>query len=104
MAAAGLITLVKTLPTIVAALKAGAADLRKDGGRRGRRRPHLTRPADDAWCWPARRVIVAADVGAAHLQAGAGRAHRASSHNLLAAVLVVVFGFLFVTVSSRIAA
>ncbi len=32
VAAAGLITLVKTLPTIVAALKAGAADLGKKGG------------------------------------------------------------------------
>ena len=33
VAAAGLITLVKTLPTIVAALRAGAADLRKSRTR-----------------------------------------------------------------------
>ena len=37
VAAAGLITLVKTLPTIVAALRAGAAELGRKGGGRGHR-------------------------------------------------------------------
>ena len=38
----------------------------------------------------------------AHLQAGARAPRPASSHNLVASMLVVIFGFLFVTVSSRI--
>ncbi len=45
VAAAGLITLIKTLPTIVAALRAGAAEIAEEGrARGGALRPHRARP------------------------------------------------------------
>ena len=47
-------------------------------------------------------LIVADDVGDAHVQPGRERPH-VVFENLAAAVFVVIFGFLFVTVSSRIA-
>ncbi len=74
VAAAGLITLLKTLPTIVAALKAGfkkksAADAAAgDGG------PHRPRPPEHAGAGRLRRDRAAALV-AADLQARARRAH-----------------------------
>ena len=52
VAAAGLITLMKTMPTIVAALKAGFA--KKAGGRRGCRGPDQPRPARIGRAWAAR--------------------------------------------------
>ena len=60
VAAAGLITLLRTMPTIISALRAGLKDVRAEG-------------ADTAWY-----------------------------QNLLAGIFVVAFGFLFVTVASRI--
>jgi uncharacterized oligopeptide transporter (OPT) family protein len=101
VAAAGLITLIKTLPTIVAALSAGAADLRKrnDGGA-----PAVGRTSQDL---PTTLVLVGSVVMVIAMwlflsfkpvpgaPTGAGA-------NLIASLLVVIFGFLFVTVSSRI--
>jgi putative OPT family oligopeptide transporter len=102
VAAAGLITLVKTLPTIIAALRAGAADLRKStadvpatGGRTSRDLPMTLVLAGSA-------VIVAAMWLFLTLKPVPG-APTGAFANLIASVLVVVFGFLFVTVSSRIA-
>ncbi len=102
VAAAGLITLMKTLPTIIAALKAGAADLRKSNGTAqadtgGRVNDDLKTTVVLGgslvivalmWCLLTFKPVPGASTG---LLA-----------NLLAAVLVVIFGFLFVTVSSRI--
>ncbi|PYQ46502.1 MAG: oligopeptide transporter, OPT family, partial [Acidobacteria bacterium] len=102
VAAAGLITLIKTTPTIVGALRAGAADLRRTDaavtGGRGRTQQDLPMTlvlAGSAiivvlmWVFLTFKPVPGAPTGA-----GA---------NLIASVLVVVFGFLFVTVSSRIA-
>ena len=101
VAAAGLITLVKTLPTILGALKAGAADLRKTAdaaaaeGRTSRDLPMKAVLAGSG-------VIVALMWGLLTFKPVPG-APTGVGENLLAALLVVVFGFLFVTVSSRIA-
>ena len=102
VAAAGLITLMKTLPTIVAALTAGAADLRKKSdaapARSGRTQSHdlpMTIVLGGAL------VIVAMMWVLLTLMPVPG-APTGALANLLAAVLVVIFGFLFVTVSSRI--
>jgi putative OPT family oligopeptide transporter len=102
VAAAGLITLVKTTPTIVAALRAGAADLRKtdthvaaSGGRTSQDLPMTLVLAGSAvivavmWAFLTFKPVPGAPTGAVA--------------NVIASVLVVVFGFLFVTVSSRIA-
>ncbi|HEU0094011.1 MAG TPA: oligopeptide transporter, OPT family [Vicinamibacteria bacterium] len=102
VAAAGLITLVKTTPTILAALRAGAADLRKAdanaaaaGGRTSQDLPMTLVLAGSAvivavmWAFLTFKPVPGAPTGALA--------------NVIASVLVVVFGFLFVTVSSRIA-
>jgi uncharacterized oligopeptide transporter (OPT) family protein len=103
VAAAGLITLVKTTPTILAALRAGAADLRKAdtkaaaaaGGRTSQDLPMTLVLAGSAiivavmWAFLTFKPVPGAPTGAIA--------------NVIASVLVVVFGFLFVTVSSRIA-
>jgi putative OPT family oligopeptide transporter len=102
VAAAGLITLVKTLPTIIAALTAGAADLRKSRaagqpaavGRTSRDLKITVVLAGSAamvlfvWSLLTFKPVPGAPTGV--------------FANLLASVLVVIFGFLFVTVSSRI--
>jgi putative OPT family oligopeptide transporter len=101
VAAAGVITLAKTLPTIWAAIAAGIKDVQ--AGRNGAS-PAATRVERDLpmkfvifgsiaviimmWALLTFRPIPGAETGL-----GA---------NLLAAIFVVVFGFLFVTVSSRI--
>src|SRR5204863_5344840 len=93
VAAAGLITLVKTMPTIVAALRAGAADLRKaDGGTvsvdRGRTQQDL----------PMTLVLAGAAIMVAVMWAfltfkPVPGASTGVGANVIAAVLVVVFGF-----------
>jgi putative OPT family oligopeptide transporter len=102
VAAAGLITLIKTTPTIVGALRAGAADLRRsqaggpvDEGRTSRDLPMTLVLAGSAlvvalmWAFLTFKPVPGAPTGFVA--------------NLIASLLVVVFGFLFVTVSSRIA-
>jgi putative OPT family oligopeptide transporter len=98
VAAAGLITLMKTLPTIVSALKAGLA--KKEGsdiggtGRTNRDLPSTLVLGGSAaivlilWALLTFKPVPGAATGVLH--------------NAAAAILVVVFGFLFVTVSSRI--
>ena len=102
VAAAGLITLVKTMPTILAALRAGAADLRRTDatvsasqGRTSQDLPMTLVLAGAAaivvvmWAFLTFKPVPGAPTG--------------PFANVIASVLVVVFGFLFVTVSSRIA-
>jgi putative OPT family oligopeptide transporter len=100
VAAAGLITLIKTLPTIVSALSAGFKNLR--GGGAASSKP--LRTADDlsmrtvligslllvifTFCFLTFKPVPGAEVGVLP--------------NLAAALFIVFFGFLFVTVSSRI--
>jgi putative OPT family oligopeptide transporter len=103
VATAGLITLTKTLPTIIAALKAGATEMRKGkgqgaavavGSRIDRDLPLTLVLAGSA-------VIVLLLWGLLTFMPVPG-AQTSVFHNVIAGLLVVIFGFLFVTVSSRI--
>lgn len=101
VAAAGLITLLRTMPTIISALRAGLKDV---GTKNGNEALASTRTEQDT---PMRWVIIGSVVIIAmmwvlltfHPMKGAGTYWY---QNLFAAVFVVVFGFLFVTVASRI--
>jgi len=114
VAAAGLITLLRTLPTIISALRAGLKDVRAEGAgqstasSRGGAGFVLTNPAlridrDISMRW----VILGSIVIIAmmwvlltfHPMKGAKTEWY---HNLLAGILVTIFGFLFVTVAARI--
>ena len=101
VAAAGVITLIRTLPTIVSALRSGLKDVRTQGAGDA---TGVIRIDQDI---PMRTVIAGSIVVIVmlwflltfHPMKGADTAWY---QNLLAAVFVVVFGFLFVTVAARI--
>ena len=101
VAAAGLITLIRTLPTIVSALTAGLKDVRAQRAGAAAEASRLERDL------PMKFVLIGSAVLLAMIWAlltfkpipGAGTG---LFSNLAAALLVMVFGFLFVTVSSRI--
>ncbi|HUS07339.1 MAG TPA: oligopeptide transporter, OPT family, partial [Bryobacteraceae bacterium] len=99
VAAAGLITLMKTIPTIVAAIRAGAKDLGKGGGTEGNKRTDRDLPITFALGGAA--VLLAMMWAMLTFKPVPG-AETSIFANLLAAVFVIIFGFLFVTVSSRI--
>jgi putative OPT family oligopeptide transporter len=100
VAAAGLITLVKTIPTIVAALRAGFADLGK-GGAAGASSKRTDRDLDmRVAAFGALLILVM--MWAMLTFYPVENAHTSMLANLAAGVFVVIFGFLFVTVSSRI--
>jgi len=99
VAAAGLITLMKTMPTILGALRAGAKQLGKGEAAGSQRRTEndISLPVAMGgagflllmmWALLTFKPVPGAETGLVA--------------NLVAAVFVVVFGFLFVTVSSRI--
>jgi len=101
VAAAGVITLGKTIPTIWAALRAGLGDVR---AQRAGTRSEATRTERDL----SMKIVVFGSLAIVALMwalltfrpiPGAKTTLWA---NVVAAVLVVIFGFLFVTVSSRI--
>lgn len=106
VATAGLITLIRTLPTIVAAFRGGARRLRTSPGERSPQRGRLwagvARTERDlpAWTVPAGAVVLGLLMWA--ILALRYNAHAAWFSNVLSALLVVLFGFFFVTVSSRI--
>ena len=101
VAAAGVITLIRTLPTIVSALRSGLKDVRAQNAGES---AGTSRIEQDI---PMRTVIVGSIVIIVmlwvlltfHPMKGADTAWW---QNLFAAVFVVVFGFLFVTVAARI--
>ena len=101
VAAAGLITLVKTLPTIVGALTSGFKNM-KPGAAAARSKP--LRTEHDL----SMSVVVLGSLAIVALMffflefKPVPGAQVGWAANLAAALLVVVFGFLFVTVSSRI--
>ena len=102
VAAAGLITLLRTMPTIVSALRAGLKDVRAEGaGNETGRRSRIDRDASMRVVLMGSLAIVAMIwiLLTFHPIKGASTAWY---QNLLAGVFVVVFGFLFVTVASRI--
>ncbi len=100
VAAAGLITLLRTLPTIITALRAGLKDVRTQGSGQS----EASRIDRDI---PLRVVVIGSLVIAVmlwvlltfHPMKGASTYWY---QNLFAAIFVVVFGFLFVTVAARI--
>jgi putative OPT family oligopeptide transporter len=101
VAAAGLITLLRTMPTIISALRAGVKDVRAEGAAQSGGSSRIERDV------PMRVVVVGSLVIVAMMwvlltffpmQGAATRWYQ----NLFAAVFVVVFGFLFVTVAGRI--
>jgi putative OPT family oligopeptide transporter len=100
VAAAGLITLLKTVPTIVNALTAGFRNMRPGEG--GAKKP--VRTEDDL----SMTVVVAGSLLVVAMMffflqfKPVPGAYVGWAANLAASLLVVVFGFLFVTVSSRI--
>lgn len=101
VAAAGLITLMKTIPTIVAALRAGASDLRKaDASSGGRRRTE--NDLDMKFALVGAAVLCVMMWAFLTFKPIPG-AYTTWYANAIAAIFVVIFGFLFVTVSSRIA-
>jgi putative OPT family oligopeptide transporter len=101
VAAAGLITLLKTLPTIVGALTSGFKNMRP-GAAGAKARP--ARTEDDlsmSVVLIGSLLIVACMFIFLEFKPVPG-AYVSWAANLSASLLVVVFGFLFVTVSSRI--
>jgi uncharacterized oligopeptide transporter (OPT) family protein len=96
--AAGLFTLSRTLPTIVGAFKAGYSDLTQERGGTlaGRRRTEHDLPMTLVAFGSLAMVIGVWALLSLNLNPGHAFA------NLIAAVLIIIFGFLFVTVSSRI--
>ena len=101
VAAAGLITLVKTMPTIVAALTAGAADLRRSKAARAETAARTSRDLKTTFVLAGSAAMVLFVWSLLTFKPVPG-APTGIFANLLASVLVVIFGFLFVTVSSRI--
>jgi putative OPT family oligopeptide transporter len=101
VAAAGLITLIKTLPTIWSALRAGLKNVR---ARQAAGAPATDRVHHDL---PMNVVIFGSLLLVAAMWAlltfrPIPGAETSVGANLVAGIFVVVFGFLFVTVSSRI--
>jgi putative OPT family oligopeptide transporter len=101
VAAAGLITLLRTLPTIIAALRAGLKDVRSESNAEAGPSERTERDTPMSWVILGSLVIVAMVwvLLTFHPMKGAATLWY---QNLFAAVFVVVFGFLFVTVASRI--
>jgi uncharacterized oligopeptide transporter (OPT) family protein len=101
VAAAGLITLLKTLPTILAALKAGASEIGKKGGDVMASAGRTARDLPLTLVLAGSGVIVLALWSLLTFYPVPG-AKLGIFHNAVASILVIIFGFLFVTVSSRI--
>jgi putative OPT family oligopeptide transporter len=101
VAAAGLITLLRTLPTIISALRAGLKDVRAEGAGDAPVRSRLERDMSI-------RVVVMGSLAIVAMMwlmltfDPIKGANTAWYQNLLAGIFVVFFGFLFVTVASRI--
>ncbi len=100
VAAAGLITLIKTLPTIFAALGSGFSTLRKGAGAAAR--PIRTEDDLSMGVVVAGSILLVACMFIFLEFKPVPGAFTGWAANLAASLLVVVFGFLFVTVSSRI--
>ncbi len=100
VAAAGLITLLRTLPTIISALRAGLKDVRAEGGG-STAANRIDRDVPMRWVIVGSIVIIAMMwvLLTFHPMQGADTRWY---QNLFAGLFVVVFGFLFVTVAGRI--
>lgn len=101
VAAAGLITLMKTMPTILAALKSGLKDVGAPSGGASSGQERVERDLSMKWVVLGSLAIVGMMWVLLTFQPIPG-AQTGMFSNLVAGIFVVVFGFLFVTVSSRI--
>ncbi|WP_224246034.1 OPT family oligopeptide transporter [Hyalangium gracile] len=93
VAAGGFITLLKTLPTIVSAFKESLASLREGPGTAAPKRTERDLPLT---------VVLFGSVGLVLVMAALPFIPGSPLGKLLLGVLIVVFGFFFVTVASRI--
>jgi putative OPT family oligopeptide transporter len=101
VAAAGLITLVKTLPTIWSALRAGLRDVRASRSGDGVAASRVNRDLPINVVVFGSLLLIAMMWALLTFRPIPG-AQTGLLANVIASVMVVVFGFLFVTVSSRI--
>jgi putative OPT family oligopeptide transporter len=101
VATAGLITLMKTMPTIIGALRSGLKDVRAQAaGTESSSR--IERDIPMKWVLVGSVAIVALMWLLLTVILPVPGAPTSALENLVASVFVVIFGFLFVTVSSRI--
>jgi putative OPT family oligopeptide transporter len=100
VAAAGLITLVKTIPTIVGALKAGLADLKK-GASVVLTTKRTDNDLDMKTALMGVGLVLLLFIAYLTVFPVPG-AHTSMGATIAAGIFVIIFGFLFVTVSSRI--
>jgi uncharacterized oligopeptide transporter (OPT) family protein len=101
VAAAGLITLLRTMPTILSALRAGLKDVRAEGAGESTASSRIDRDVPMRWVIVGSMLIVAMIWVLLTFFPIEG-AQTQWYQNLFAGVFVVVFGFLFVTVAGRI--
>jgi uncharacterized oligopeptide transporter (OPT) family protein len=99
VAASGLITLLKTMPTIVGALRSGAKEFGKGAGQTAALRTDRDLPMSVVVFGSAALVLLMFFFLTFHPVPGA---QTTLLSNFAASILVVIFGFLFVTVASRI--
>ncbi len=99
VAASGLITLLKTMPTIVGALRSGAKEFGKGAGNAAALRTDRDLPMSVVVLGSAALVLLMFFFLTFHPVPGA---QTTLLSNFAASILVVIFGFLFVTVASRI--
>jgi putative OPT family oligopeptide transporter len=100
VAAAGLITLLRTIPTIIAALRAGAKDFNRGAaGIAGQQRTDKDLSMRFSLAGAGLMLVMMVLMLTFKPVPGA---YTSLGENILAAIFVVIFGFLFVTVSSRI--
>jgi putative OPT family oligopeptide transporter len=101
VATAGLITLLKTMPTIVAALRSGMKDVRAQRAGDDAGATRTSRDLPMKWVMVGSVALVAMMWLFLTFMPVPG-ARTSFFENLVASIFVVIFGFLFVTVSSRI--
>ncbi len=103
VAAAGLITLLRTLPTIFSALKAGLKDVRAEGASADQNASasRIDRDMPLRWVLIGSAIIIVLVWILLTFHPIQGAETR-WFHNLFAGIFVTVFGFLFVTVAARI--
>lgn len=101
VAASGLITLLRTMPTIISALRAGLKDVNAENAGEATSSSRIDRDVPMRWVVVGSIVIVAMIWVVLTFFPIPG-AQTQWYQNLFAAVFVVVFGFLFVTVAGRI--
>ncbi len=99
VAASGLITLLRTMPTIVSALRSGAKEFGKSAGKLVTLRTDRDLPMSVVVLGSAALVLLMFFFLTFHPVPGA---QTTLLSNFAASILVVIFGFLFVTVASRI--